>query len=212
MGPSRARAAGRRTAGWRCERDRRDGDDASHLRPRPEEDLPDRRRDRGAGAARRQRGRRAGRVRRRDRAVGLRQVDVHAHPGLPRSADVRRVRARRARRVAPVARRARRRAQPQDRVRLPGLQPAGAHERDRQRRAAAALQPRSRCKASERHKRVAGGARRRRPRRARAPPPQPAVGRAAAARGDRARAGHRARPSCWPTSRPATSTRGRASR
>ena len=60
--------------------------DAAASGPRPRQDLPGRRRRR-ARAARRHARRRSGRVRRGDRTVGLRQVDVHAHPRLPRSSD-----------------------------------------------------------------------------------------------------------------------------
>ena len=45
----------------------------------------------------------ARRIRRRRRAVRLRQVDVHAHPRLPRSADERPLPARRPRRLAALA-------------------------------------------------------------------------------------------------------------
>ena len=69
-----------------------------------------------------------------------------------------------------------------------------------------------RIEASERAQRPRGGARRGRARRPRAPSPEPAVGRPAAARRHRPRARHRRRRSCSPTSRPATSTRARASR
>ena len=72
-------------------------------------------------------------------AIGLGQVDPHEHPRLPRPA----------RRTGSYlldgvdvstldARRARGDPQPEDRLRLPGLQPAGAHHRARERRAAAA--------------------------------------------------------------------------
>ena len=61
---------------------------ACHFRSEPGQDLQRRRGHRPRAARRRPR-RRAGRVRRRHRAVGLRQVDAHAHPRLPRSADER---------------------------------------------------------------------------------------------------------------------------
>ena len=73
---------------------------------------------------------------------GLRQVDADAHPRLPRSAHQRPVHPRRQGRLADVEGRARGGAEPQDRVRLPGLQPAVADDRARQRGAAAALQRR----------------------------------------------------------------------
>ena len=82
------------------------------------------------------------RIRRRRRAVGLRQVDVHAHPRLPRSADQPALPARRPRRVAAVRRRAVGDPQPADRLRVPGLQSAGAHLGARKRRAAAAVRAR----------------------------------------------------------------------
>ena len=105
------------------------------------------------------------------------------------------------------------RPQPEDRVRLPGLQPAVADDGARQRRAAAALQRRrAKMKTAERHKRamealelVGLGERYHHY-------PEPAVGRPAAARRDRARADQRSRRSCSRTSRPATSTRAPASR
>ena len=105
-----------------------------------------------------------------------------------------------------------RRAQPEDRLRLPGLQPAVAHDRARQRRAAAALQRQP--EAQDRRAAQAGDGRARggRPGHASPPLPEPVVGRPAAARRHRARADQRSRRSSWPTSRPATSTRAPASR
>ena len=151
------------------------------------------------------------RVRRRHRAVGLGQVDADAHPRLPRSADVRAVHPRRPGRVADVEGPARRGPQQEDRLRLSGLQPAVAHDGARQRRAAAALRRRQ-----DEDGRAApagdGGADGGRPGRARRSSSESAVRRPAAARGDRARARSPSRRSCWPTSRPATSTRARASR
>ena len=91
------------------------------------------------GVSARYRGRR---IRRRRRAVGLGQVDVHAHPRLPRSSDVGRVLARRSRRLAPGRRRAVGDPQPPDRLRVPGIQPAGADVGGRKRGAAAALRAR----------------------------------------------------------------------
>ena len=67
-------------------------------------------------------------------------------------------------------------------------------------------------KTAERHKRAMEALDGGRPGRALSPLAQPAVGRSAAARRDRARARQRSRRSCWPTSRPATSTRAPASR
>ncbi len=60
--------------------------DAAAPGSRARQDLSGRRR-RGARAARRHARHRGRRVRRRRRTVGFRQVDVHAHPRLPRSAD-----------------------------------------------------------------------------------------------------------------------------
>ena len=131
------------------------------------------------------------RVRHHRRAIGLRQVHLHAHPRLPRSPDERDVRARRTRRLEAVARRAGPRAEREDRVRLPELQPAAADVGDRERRAADALQP-SRQSAGGAAGAGDGGARVGRSRRSGRAPSQSAVGRPAAARGDRARADDRA--------------------
>ncbi len=111
---------------------------ARHLDPEPRQDLR-RRRGRGARAARRVARGSARRVRRHHRPVGIRQVHADAHPRLSRSPDVRAVRARRPGRVAHEQGSARRRAEPEDRLRVSGLQPAVAHDGARQRRAAAAL-------------------------------------------------------------------------
>ena len=64
------------------------------------------------------------------------------------------LRAQRPRRLEAVERRARARAQLDDRVRVPELQPAAADLGDRERGAAAALQPRSKCAASERREKA----------------------------------------------------------
>ena len=82
--------------------------------------------------------------------------------------------------------------------------------RGRERRGAAAPGPRPIRR--ERDARVDDAARAGRPRRARAPPAVRAVGRRAAAGGDRPRAGQPARSCCSPTSRPASSTRRPATR
>ncbi len=124
--------------------------------------------------------------------VGLRQVDVDAHPRLPRSADQRAVHPRRQGRLADVEGRARAGAQPENRLRLPGLQPAVAHDRARQRRAAAPLQRRREDEDGRTSQARDGGAHRRRSRRAVPSLSEPAVGRPAAARRDRARADQRA--------------------
>ena len=104
----------------------------------PDQGLQDGR-ARSARAARRLARHRARRVRRRDGAVGIGQVHVHAHRRLPRPADERQLHPRRQGRVEDVEGRAGARAQPEDRVRVPGLQPADAHDGARQRRVAAAL-------------------------------------------------------------------------
>ena len=106
----------------------------------------------------------------------------------------------------PAGRRpARAHAQPRDRLRVSDLQPAAARDRAAQRRAAADLSPASRRTSA---RRAPARARARRPGRPHAPPAQRALGRAAPARRDRARARHRTPISCSPTSRPATSTAG----
>ena len=79
------------------------------------------------------------RVRRHHGPVGLGQVDADEHPGLPRPADAGRYLLDGRRGLALDARRAGRDAQPDARLRVPELQSAGAHERARERRAAAAL-------------------------------------------------------------------------
>ena len=95
-------------------------------------------------------------------------------------------------------------AQPGDRVRVPDLQPAAPRHRAAQRGAAAGLR-----RASARGSAAsARGAALERVGLARpdGPPPQRALGRPAPAGRDRPRAGEPAQSSCWPTSRPATST------
>ena len=102
------------------------------------------------------------------------------------------------------ARRARARAgpQPADRLRVPELQPAGAHERARERRAAALLRGRvAKTAPSARARRCARSASRGARRAIRASSP------AASSSASRSRARwSTTRRSCWPTSRPATST------
>ena len=68
-------------------------------------------------------------------ASGKRQEHADAHHRLSRRRHVRSLRARRPRRVAARRLRALGRAEPQDRVRLPELQPHSAHLRVRERRA-----------------------------------------------------------------------------
>ena len=131
--------------------------------------------------------------------------------GLPRPADVRPVHPRRPGRLEAVARRSGEGAQPPDRVRLPGLQPAVADERHRERRTAAALQPGPHQGVGPPQAR-AGGARDRRPRSSGRTTIRTSC-RAASSSASRSRGrSSTTRRSCSPTSRPATSTPGRASR
>ena len=94
--------------------------------------------------------------------------------------------------------------QPGHRLRLPVLQPAAAHERAGERRHAPALPGRRTARPAG--ARAAAGPGAAGPGRSRRPRAERAVGRPAAAGGHRPRPGHPARASCWPTSRPATST------
>ena len=83
---------------------------------------------------------RAGRVRRDHGPERLGQVDVHEHPRLPRHAHGRHVPASAASHVGALTARPARAAAPAlSRLRVPGLQPAGAHDGAGERRAAAAL-------------------------------------------------------------------------
>ena len=86
-------------------------------------------RQRGPRAARRGPHRRPRRDDRDHGRLGLGQVDAHEHARLPRHADVRLLLARRhaGRWTQPEP--ARRPAEPEARVRLPGIQPARAHDR-----------------------------------------------------------------------------------
>ena len=97
----------------------------------------------------------------------------------------------------------------QDRLRVPAVQPAGADQRARKRRTAAALQRHGRRRSARaRH----GGAARCGPGRARRSSSQPAFRRPAAARGHRPQPGQRSAESSWPTSPPARWIRAPASR
>ena len=91
----------------------------------------------------------ARRVRGGDGLVGLGQVDADEHRRLPRPPDARRLSPRRARGLARwTARELARHPQPDARLRVPELQPAGAHQRARERRAAAGLRRRRRARAA----------------------------------------------------------------
>ena len=131
-----------------------------------------------------------GRVRRGHGRVGLGQEHVHEHRRVPRPADLRPLLPRRGRRVRARSGRSGRDPQRQDRVRLPVLQPASAHLRARERRAAADLlerQPRGEGPRGEGAP-LSGG---RGPGGTGGPSTEPALGRAAAAGGDRPRADQR---------------------
>ena len=124
-------------------------------------------------------------------ASRLGQVDADEHPRLPRPAHRRAATCSTGAEVARlVAQRAGRVAQPDPRLRVPELQPARAHQRARERGAAARLRGRARARSGS--ARAPRGARARGPGRAAGPPPEPALRRPAAARGHRARAGERA--------------------
>ena len=105
-------------------------------------------------------------------------------------------------------RRTRRHPQPEDRLRLSGLQSALAHHARwrtsncRCSTRAPALPRRASSRARDRKRWTTG-----RPRRARRPHAEPAFRRPAAARRHRPRAGQSSPRCCWPTSRPAISTR-----
>ena len=153
----------------------------------------------------------AGRVRVRHGPVGVRQVHVHAHPRVPRPADIRRVHPRRPGRLEDVARRPGAGAQPPHRVRVPGLQPA--------RRAPAPSRTwNCRCStaASTSKRRSATSAPGRRSRSSAWPSGRtttPTSCRAASSSAWPSRGrSSTTRRSCWPTSRRATSTPGRASK
>ena len=138
------------------------------------------------------------------RAVGLRQVHAAQPHRRPRPADLRRGPRRRPGARRPVRRRADARAARQDRLHLPVLQPAADAVLPRERRPAAAP---ARLAAAE--------GRRARARAARRSCSSgtgcsicPTSSRAASASASPSRARCRSiRRSCWPTSRPATSTR-----
>ena len=133
----------------------------------------------------------------------------YEHPRLPRPPDARAATCSTASTCRELTRdELARSAQPEDRLRLPELQPAAAHERARERRAAAALRRRASARAAARARCAAlervglGGAR-------------ATTGRASSRAGSSSASRSRARwstsrASSWPTSRPATSTRARS--
>ena len=160
-------------------------------------------------AARRDPRHRAGRVRGGDGPVGLGQVHAHEHPRLPRP---RRPRGQylldgQRRRAASTATSCADIRNAQDRLRLPGLQPARrAPPRSRTwscRCSTPAWPTRERRRARARRALERGG-----PGRAARPPPEPALRRPAAARGHRARA--RQRPAAAPRRRADRQPRHRA--
>ena len=122
------------------------------------------------------------------------------------------VRAGRQGRGAVVEGRTGRRSQPENRLRVPGLQPAEPHHGPRQRRTAAALPNENALQRRRAAQAGAGGARRRRPGRS-VTTTCPISSRAVSSSAWRSRAHSSTnRRSSWPTSRRATSTRARASR
>src|SRR5947207_5958916 len=123
----------------------------------------------------------ARRADRRDGAVGVRQVDAHAHHGRPRPADRRLRRDRRHRDHHPEGQRAHEAAAQAHRLRLPVLQPPPhAHGRGKRDPAADACRPEAGARLAR------GVARKRRPRGSPKTPAGGAVWRAAAARRHRA--------------------------
>ena len=147
-----------------------------------------------ARAARRQPLRRGRRIRRHHGLVGLGQVDADGGARLSRPAEQRPLFFRRHRRRGLKRARARAAAQRTAWLRVPELQSALAHQRDRERGAAAVLR---RLRPGQRDlARGAGarGAQAARPRRPRAKHARPTVGRPAATRRHRPRADQRARP------------------
>ena len=180
-----ARAGGRRrTPGWRLMSvARRSTEPARHRRRRSDQGLPDGR-ERGVRAARHRPPGISERADGGDGLVGVRQVDAHEHPRLPRRADRRTVHARRRAGRRLVQERVGRFEKSEARIRLPGIQSPRADLGGRERRAAAPLRPRGPLEGHQ------GGGRRsadaRRPRRAAGPPAERIEWRTTAARGDRA--------------------------
>ena len=161
-------------------------------------------RDRGARPARGHPDRRARRLRGHHGLVRLRQVDADEHPRLPRRPDLRPVPARRRRRQPAQRPAAGAGPQPADRVRVPVVQPDPADHRAGQRGASAGVRRGQGGRAA--------GAGAGRAGHGRAWPTGPATSRtsspAASSSGSRWPGRWSPRPRCcWPTSRPATSTR-----
>ena len=183
----------------------------AHRGPRPREDLPARRAP-GPRPARRQPRHRGRRVRGGHGAVRLRQVDLHEPPRLPGHARrPARYLPRRRGRGGAVARRAGAHPQPEDRLRLPDLQPAAADD-------ARSRTWSCRCSTARRCRPASGASGRwrgsgtvglgerghhtgRTSSRAASSSAWPSPARSSTSRG-----------SSWPTSRPGTSTRAPASR
>ncbi len=136
-----ATAASRRRRACRCDAangPRTDHGGTDHQARARHADLP-RRRYRRACAARRQPHRRCRRIRRHHGLLGLRQVDADGGARLPRPAEQRALFFRRHRRRRLERARARAAAQRTPRLRVPELQSAVAHQRDRERGVAAVL-------------------------------------------------------------------------
>ena len=160
----------------------------------------------GARAARRLGRDRARRVRRGHGPVGLGQVDLHEPPRLPRHADARQLPARRrGRRAASTRDALAPDPQPQDRLRVPDLQPAAARTSALENVELPLVYAGG--PARERRERARRAARRRSAW-ATASTTTRASSRAASSSASPSRARwSTTRPSSWPTSPPATSTR-----
>ena len=182
---------------------------AGHRRRGRRAGLPDHRRSRRLRAGRRVAAHPARGLRRDHGQLRQRQDDADEHPRLPGRAHGRPLPARRRRRPRHRRGRPRRPAQPQDRLRLPELQPRAPHDRAGQRRAAAGVRrpaprrapaPRGRRARVRRHGQSA-------------PITCPPSSRAASSSASRSPARSSPIPrSSSPTSRPATSTRTRPAR
>ena len=178
------------------------GPAAGHRAARDPQDLRHRRGHRARAVERRRPAGRARRLRGRHGRVGLGQVDADEHHRLPGRPDPGPLPARRASTPAGSRRAAAGdHPQPQDRLRLPVVQPDPAHRRRWSNvelpLAYAGVKGRRAARAGAGR---AGPGRAGRPGRA---PAVRAVRRAAAAGRDRPGDRHRTRCCCWPTSRPA---------